>query len=136
MVDGIGEKKKEDYGDHVLDVIRDYLMNQTHKKTIKGKTYIETLQLLQQGKSPDQIASERNLQLLTVYSHIGTLFEKGESIEIHHYIPRETCQIIGDKWMSMDQPKDLKQVYEGLQGKYEYYEIRLGISWMKRSIVT
>ena len=132
MIDGIGVKKKEDYGDHILEVIRDYLLTQNHKKSIKGKTYLETLRLLNEGKSPDQIASERNLQLLTVYSHIGSLYEKGESIDIHQYITAEKCEIIGQKWQDLNEPKDLKPIYEALGGKYQYYEVRLGISWMKR----
>ena len=76
MIEGIGVKKKEDYGDHVLEVIRDYLLTQNHKKSIKGKTYIETLKLINEGKNPLQIATERDLQLLTIYSHIGTLYER------------------------------------------------------------
>ena len=132
MIDGIGVKKKEDYGDHVLEVIRDYLLTQNHKKSIKGKTYLETLKLLNEGKTPNQIATERNLQLLTIYSHIGSLYEKGESIDLQQYISQEKCEIIGNKWQELNQPKDLKPVYEALDGQYPYNEVRLGISWMKR----
>jgi ATP-dependent DNA helicase RecQ len=131
MIDGIGVKKKEDYGEHVLEVIRDYLLTQNHKKSIKGKTYLETLKLLNEGKNPNQIATERNLQLLTIYSHIGTLYEKGESIDLQQYISKEKCETIGTKWQDLNQPKDLKPVYEAFDGQYPYYEIRLGISWMK-----
>jgi ATP-dependent DNA helicase RecQ len=112
-------------------VIRDYLLTQNHKKSIKGKTYLETLKLLNEGKNPNQIATERNLQLLTIYSHIGTLYEKGESIDLQQYISKEKCETIGTKWQDLNQPKDLKPVYEAFDGQYPYYEIRLGISWMK-----
>ena len=131
MIEGIGVKKKEDYGDHVLEVIRDYLLTQNHKKSIKGKTYIETLKLINEGKNPLQIATERDLQLLTIYSHIGTLYEKGESIDIHQYISLEKCEVIGAKWKSLNQPKDLKPVHQALNGQYDYYEVRLGMAWMK-----
>ena len=131
MIEGIGVKKKEDYGDHVLEVIRDYLLTQNHKKSIKGKTYIETLKLINEGKNPLQIATERDLQLLTIYSHIGTLYEKGEAIDIHQYISLEKCEVIGAKWKSLNQPKDLKPVHQALNGQYDYYEVRLGMAWMK-----
>ena len=116
----------------MLEVIRDYLLTQNHKKSIKGKTYLETLKLLNEGKTPNQIATERNLQLLTIYSHIGSLYEKGESIDLQQYISPEKCEIIGNKWQELNQPKDLKPVYEALDGQYPYNEVRLGISWMKR----
>ncbi len=132
MIDGIGVKKKGDYGDKVLEVIRDYLLNQNHKKSIKGKTYLETLKLVNQGKNPNQIANERNIQLLTVYNHIGSLYEKGESIDLHQYVAPDICETISQKWEELNKPRDLKPVHEALNGKYPYHQIRLGISWAKR----
>ncbi|MCL4121923.1 UNVERIFIED_CONTAM: hypothetical protein GTU68_014119 [Idotea baltica] len=133
MIDGIGEKKKEDYGEHILEVIREYLMTQNHKKTIKGKTYIETLKYLNEGLSPAEIATKRNIQELTVYSHIGTLYEKGEpTIDLDKYSKLDERQTIAAKWLALEQPKDLKVVHEAFDGKYAYVAIRLAMSWAKR----
>ncbi|MFT4566272.1 MAG: ATP-dependent DNA helicase RecQ [Saprospiraceae bacterium] len=136
MIDGIGEKKKADYGEHILDVIREYLMSQNHKKTIKGKTYIETLNLLKEGLTPAQIATKRGIQELTVYSHIGTLYEKGEStIDIDKYSDSKERQTIAAKWLTLGQPKDLKDIHDALDAKYSYVAIRMAISWAKREAI-
>ena len=45
--------------------------------------------LLDSGKTPEQIASLRHISKSTVYSHIGYLYEKGEQVDIFHYITEE-----------------------------------------------
>ena len=48
------------------------------EKAEKGSTFRLTLQLLQAGKSPEEIAAERGLALSTVETHIVRLIKEGQ----------------------------------------------------------
>ncbi len=132
MIDGIGEKKKEDYGEHILEVIRDYIANQNHTKQVKGQTYITTLNMLHEGKSPEDIASERGLHLNTIFGHIGVLIERGEDIDIDGYVSKDDVQKIKAQWIALGKPTELRSVYEALDEQYPYYKIRLSLAWYKK----
>ncbi|MDZ7776797.1 MAG: helix-turn-helix domain-containing protein [Bacteroidales bacterium] len=40
-----------------------------------------TWQMLEEGLTPEEIASKRALNVVTIYSHIAALYEKGKPIE-------------------------------------------------------
>lgn len=58
-----------------------------------GNTTQETLRLLREGLSPDDIAAERNLTLGTVYNHLADLIGKGE-VQVSQVVPADILKQI------------------------------------------
>lgn len=129
LVDGIGEKKKDDFGGHIIEVIRTYVQSQNHTK-VKGQTYLETLELLKQGMTPAEVAIQRNLKEVTIYSHIAALYERGEdTIDMNAYISVNDRNEIIAQWKDLGQPVELKPIHEALNERFPYGMIRMALAW-------
>ncbi len=81
QINGIGEVKYEKYGEVFLDLCKrikeenkNELENNINLKKLT-KTYLETLDLLEEGKSLDEISQIRDLSLNSILSHISLLLE-------------------------------------------------------------
>ena len=131
-VSGVGEHKLNKYGELFITAIQSFVAKQTSLKNIKGKTYLETYQLLQKGWSPEQIAEHRQLNVLTVYSHIAYLYEKGEAVDISSYVSEEEIAEITPAWYKLNKPDKLKTLNEQLGEKYPYHKLRLAIAFIRR----
>ena len=93
MISGVGEAKLRDYGRVFLNSIQDFLLEKKGEGlSVKGSTYLETLQLYKQGHSPEMIAEKRDISKVTVYSHLAYLYEKGEQINIHQYVDKTSIK--------------------------------------------
>ena len=131
-VSGVGNHKLEKYGELFLDEIKKFISSNKTLKSVKGKTYLETLELLQQGFSVEEIAAKRNLNSSTIFSHISHLYEKGEEIDISQYISEEEINTISAAWYKLNKPESLKEVFDHLNEAFEYHKIRLALSFIKR----
>jgi len=133
-ISGVGKHKLNKYGEIFLKTIREETLGSKAPKNVKGKTYIATYQFLQEGKSVEEIALMRNLNPLTIYSHIGHLYEKEEITDISRYISEKDCKTIGKAWEKLNRPEALKPLADYFEAKYEYYQLRLGMSWWKKQM--
>ncbi|MFP4093149.1 MAG: DNA helicase RecQ [Cyclobacteriaceae bacterium] len=131
-ISGLGQYKMEKYGALFLDAIKKYMLEQSEMKQVKGKTYLETYAMLRDGLSPEQIAEKRKLNTLTVYSHIATLYDKGEPIDLSLYISDREINDIAPAWYKLNKTDQLKELYEHLSGKFEYHKLRLAIAFLKK----
>lgn len=79
-VSGIGERKAELYGQQILDALAEYDrgVRAAAAPAKKSKPGEETLQLLREGRTFDEIAAIRGRQRSTVVSLIANLIEQGE----------------------------------------------------------
>ncbi len=114
-ISGVGERKLEAYGDAFLAVITEHSQPGTTTDTVD-----ETLSLLCQGKSPLQIAHQRELKISTIYGHLSQAIENGD-IELKDAIqlPDEEFKRIRFAFEQNDEDK-LKPVYDALEGEYDY----------------
>jgi ATP-dependent DNA helicase RecQ len=71
-INGIGEAKWEKYGEQFLELTLQFKPQQKKKLT---KTYLETLELIEDGKTIQQISELRDLQTTTIIFHIKLLGE-------------------------------------------------------------
>jgi ATP-dependent DNA helicase RecQ len=132
-VSGVGIHKKEKYGQQFIEVIQEYVSGQDTLKNVKGKTHLETLQLFKEGLSPEQIAEKRKVNLVTIYSHLADLYEKGEEIPLESFVASDKRREIQQVWTMLGKPDELKPVYDELAGKAEYYEIRVAVALYRTS---
>ncbi len=71
-INGVGEAKWEKYGEEFLKLTSQCKPNQKKKLT---KTYQDTLELVEDGKTIEDIATIRGVQSATIIAHIKLLFE-------------------------------------------------------------
>jgi len=131
-ISGVGQHKLDKYGTIFLDAIKTYVMKESSPKNIKGKTYQETFTMLKQGASPEEIAKERGINVITVYSHIAYLYEKGEAVDISTYISDTEINEIMQAWYKLAKPEGLKELFVHFKERYPYYKLRLALSFIKK----
>ncbi len=101
----------------------------------KAHTTDITLSLWKEGKTIEEIASDRRLKPQTIFSHIEELIEKKkiEKAELSRILTPELSKKIDrivKEFNALDTHK-LTEVFESLDGKYTYDEIRLARLFLK-----
>ncbi|MDR0327381.1 MAG: DNA helicase RecQ [Planctomycetaceae bacterium] len=133
--------KITDEGWKVLRKQRDFQMirpaptKKTRKKAAtrekSGNTEQETLRLLNEGKTLDEIGTIRNLKRSTILSHIDSLINSGFSVPFQPDIPPERLEQIA-VWFQQAQTWNLTPVVELSAGQLDYEEARLARMVLKQ----
>jgi ATP-dependent DNA helicase RecQ len=133
-VSGIGESKAELYGQEILNALQSFKRGERAKNDWQAKASSparETLELLQQGNTFEEIAQRRGRKVSTVVALISSLIESGETefkeewMEPEHYrLIHEACLHLG-----MDL---LRPIKDSLPEKISYDEVRLVVSHLRR----
>lgn len=148
---GVGKFKMEKFGQPFMTKIEAYMIENNIEKTPvkliksapkprskrpklkKGEsTYDRTLMLYKQGLSPDEIADKREINVRTIYSHLGHLYKNGENIQLGRYVKKMEMQQILDVIKDMDEPIKAKEIYETLNEEMTYTKIRLTMAYYER----
>jgi ATP-dependent DNA helicase RecQ len=95
-ITGIGERKAELYGQAILSGLRQYREGARATAPPEKKTApaLETLQLLAEGKTFDDIARIRGRQIATVVNAVAALVEKGQLEFRAEWIDRNKLAVI------------------------------------------
>ncbi len=144
QVNGMGKTRVEKYGSEILKVIRGYcdendietsaevdIFDAPKKpKRKKGDTKKESLALFQSGKSVQEIADFRELNINTIIGHLASFISSGEVkitdlISEDHY--SELRELIPQK--TFENLSDLKHQ---LDEKYSYGELRLVVDELSK----
>ena len=131
QVTGIGERKAELYGSEIFAVFEAYRKGAraAARQTTESPAE-ETLRLLGEGRSFQEIAEARGRQLATVVNMVADLIEKGRVAyqmswvgeEAHHRI-EEVVRRLGAQW--------LKPLREALPAEISYEQIRLVVAYCR-----
>jgi ATP-dependent DNA helicase RecQ len=138
-VPGVGERKYEEFGEIFLNAIGDYLKANPHlaaapkptpppnaarpTRTVNDTTG-ETLRLLEQGKSVDEIAQFRDLTPGTIYQHIVTAIESGRLRDVNQFFDAAAREEIKGAFEKLG-PANLTGIFELLSAKYSYGQLRV-----------
>lgn len=133
-ISGVGQHKFEKYGQAFLNIIHE-LSYGISTKISKANTYEETLQLFLQNFSPDEIARKRNINVTTVYSHIAHLYLKDDITSIEKFIKMEEINIIKSAISKIGDVQKLKVIYDFLNGKLDYFKIRLALAFIEKNLL-
>jgi ATP-dependent DNA helicase RecQ len=132
QITGIGERKAETYGRILLDALvrfRDGARAAAapEKKTAPAQ---ETLQLLVEGKSFEEIAQIRGRQIATVVNAVAGLVEKGELEFKAEWIDRNRLAVIEAACarLGLAQLERLRTLKDALPPEITYEEIRLVVA--------
>lgn len=135
-ITGIGERKAELYGKAILAVLKRYEEG-ARASAIPQKLAapgLETLQLLKDGKTLEQIAEIRGRQLTTIVNSVAALVESGQVEFQPAWVDRNRDAVItaGCKHAGLDNLTRLKPLKEALPPEISYEEIRLVVARLRR----
>ena len=135
-ITGIGERKADLYGQGILSALRQYREGARASAPLAMKTApaLETLQLLAQGKTFEEIAQIRGRQISTVVNAVANLVEKGELEFRPEWIDRNKLAVIEAACakMGLVNLERLKPLKEALPPEITYDEIRLVLACLRR----
>ncbi len=145
QISGVGVRKLDAYGKHFLNAIKQYIVE--HPDEFAGRrtpptseereretareyetkpmnSERETLRLLKEGKSLDEIGMIRSLKRGTILSHLDALLGAGIEIPLKSEIPSERLDQIAE-WFRQAKTWNLTPVVELSEGTLDYEEARL-----------
>jgi ATP-dependent DNA helicase RecQ len=135
-ITGIGERKADLYGQEILSALRQYREGARAAALPEKQTApaLETLQLLAEGKSFEDIARIRGRQIGTVVNAVAALVEKGEVEFRPEWIDRNKLAVIEAACVSLglERLERLKTLKDALPPEITYDEIRLVVAKMRK----
>jgi ATP-dependent DNA helicase RecQ len=137
-VTGIGERKAETYGQEILAALQRYSEGERASALPQKKTSpaLETLQLLGEGKTLEEIAQARGRQLSTVVNSVAALIESGEIEFQSKWIDRNREAVIEAACVraGVEKVDRLKPIKDVLPPEIPYEEIRLVLARLRRDL--
>lgn len=139
-VKGFGGKKLDEYGEELMAVCAPYAQQgslegdfdeKQYSKKKKTLTWEVSLEMFEQGATINEIAAERNLTESTVESHLMKAF-LADRIGINRLVSPEDMGIIMAAIKEKKEEDTMKAVYEALEGRYSYMQLRAVAHWMKK----
>jgi ATP-dependent DNA helicase RecQ len=165
QIQGVGQHKYAAYGQQFLEVVNEFCeqypeevkrrqyrqpfetsqkistqstqsTDTTHStQSYQSSTFIETYRLLQQGKTIDEIVTERRLMRGTIITHLEKLSESGLELSVDQFfVPERLAQI--KEWFQKSGETfflKLKPAVEISEGKLDYDEARLARIFLRKS---
>lgn len=135
-ITGIGERKADLYAPAILSALRRYREGARAAALPEKKTApaLETLQLLAEGKSLEDIARIRGRQIGTVVNAVAGLVEKGELEFRPEWIDRNKLAVIEAACERQDVASlvRLRTLKDALPPEITYDEIRLVVARLRR----
>ncbi len=135
-ITGIGERKADLYGQEILSALREYREGARAAEVAGKKTApaVETLQLLSEGKSFEEIAKIRGRQISTVVNAVAGLVEKGQLEFRPEWVERNKLAVIeaACAGLGLEKLERLKNLKDALPPEVTYDEIRLVVARVRR----
>src|SRR5579871_1089943 len=135
QITGIGERKAELYGQEILGALKRFREGARAAATVQNSApALETLRLLTEGKTLEEIAQIRGRQVSTVINAIAALVEKGQAEFNTAWIDKNKQSVIEAACMraGLDRIDRLKPLKEVLPPEITYDEIRLVLAKLRR----
>ncbi len=134
QVSGVGERKLQLYGNAFIAEIRRYMLEKTNDGVrVVGSSALQTWDLYRQKNSLEQIASTRGISVVTVQSHLATMYEGGEMLDLYEWISPEEQDIIQGAFPLFKEPYQVKEISEHFEDQFGYDKIRWAIADYRRS---
>lgn len=126
-ISGVGDKKWEQYGQAFIDEISAFL---NEKKAKSKPAFQQTYDLYKRGLSPEVIAAQQGINVITVYSHLATLYQKGVNVDIEQYVmPYELLAV--ENILKEFPDCELQEIYDMAKKEIPHHVIRLSLTLIK-----
>ncbi|MDR2169889.1 MAG: DNA helicase RecQ [Planctomycetaceae bacterium] len=152
LIHGVGQHKYDSYGQRFLEVINEFCnqnpqeaetwrqrngaATKTPKQmpTLQAASYIETYNMILQGKTINEIAEERKLAKGTIVGHLEKLGELGMEFSAEQFFVPERLEQIKELFkQNGGENMMLKPVVEASNGNVDYEEARIARIFLKKS---
>ena len=132
-VSGFGERKAELYGSEIFAAFEAFRngARAAARQAPQESPAEETIRLLREGRSFDEIAQIRGRQVGTVFSMVADLLERGLLEYRMEWIGQERHRIIEEAVRRIGTQR-LKPLHDVLPAEVTYDQIRLVVAWVKR----
>ena len=133
-VPGFGEKKTEMYGDEILAALERFRNGERAKVDTAARSSRpaeETLRLLEEGRTFEEIAQIRNRKLRSVISLVAEMVERGEIDFQSEWLAPELFDQIAGACQRFGTER-LKPIKEALPEEITYEQIRLAAAQLRR----
>ena len=127
-VSGVGQAKLDKYGTQFISIITGFSDDNTNSKT---PTKVLSYELYKQGLSIDAIAKERKLKSTTILTHLVDAFLDGREIDLSSYVSEDKIITIYNAYEKCDKPTAMKPIFDFLDEKVSYNEIRVALAMLK-----
>jgi len=151
-VSGVGMKKFETYGEAFIKLIlehsggqyvpsdSDSMFNEPARPRLAtpaadkpvSDSEDATIQLHQMGLTPEDIAERRNLALSTVKTHLYNAYAKGRELRIHDFASDAELAEIFTARAQLGNDATLRDLFDHLREKYDYFQLRMAALYHKR----
>jgi len=132
-IPGVSERKLQLYGDAFMGELRRFVLEKTAAgERITGTSQFLSYDLFKRGFSVEAIAEQREISTMTVMSHLATMYERGELVDIDSWVSAEECDIIQGAFPLFEEPLQMKAIHEHFGGKFNYDKIRFAIADFRR----
>lgn len=128
-VSGVGHQKMIKYGEEFAKCIKDFLDENSKKKS----TFDVTLDFINEGLSVAETALARDIQETTIYSHIAKLYADNKLNDINKYFSSDELSSVERAIQKLGETEGLKPIFEELNGEVPYGVIRLCISYLSKN---
>ncbi len=136
LINGVGRKKMEDYGFRFIKEIiafsKEKRETKPKKKTKKGNTLKETLSLYKDGLEVEEIAKERGVAKNTIFSHLIKLYDEGEEINLHQFVPKSDLKSVKKAKKNLENPNSLRAYYEHFEEAIPYETIKISLKILEK----
>ena len=136
-IPGIGEKKAETYGREILAALERFRQGERAGGTQQQQTKPaeETLRLLHEGKTLEEIAHLRGRQVSTVVSAVMNLLETGQADLRPEWVSKEKQSVIEAACARVGTER-LKPLKDVLPPEITYDEIKLVVGKLRREEIS
>jgi len=132
-INGVGQKKMQDYGyQFIKEIIAFSKEKREKKKSKKGNTHKVTYELYKEGLSVEEISKKRELASTTVYSHLAKLYADGKDIDLNKFLSKADLDAVKKARVELEDPKTLKPYYEHFNEALDYWTIRFALTVLEK----
>ena len=132
-VSGVGERKLQLYGDSFIEEIRKFVREKAGEGArVTGSTQLISWDLFKKGHPVEEIAEMRGMSTLSILSHLATMYERGEMLDIGRWVSPEECDMIQGALPLFEEPYLMKAIYEHFNERYNYDKIRFAVADARR----
>ena len=91
-----------------------------------------TIQFHQMGLTPEDISERRGLALSTVKTHLYNAYAKGRELRIHDFVSDSELAEILTARAQLGNDATLRDLFDHLREKYDYFQLRMAGLYHKR----
>jgi ATP-dependent DNA helicase RecQ len=91
-----------------------------------------TIQFHQMGLTPEDISERRGLALSTVKTHLYNAYAKGRELRIHDFVSDPELAEILTARAQLGNDATLRDLFDHLREKYDYFQLRMAALYHKR----